>query len=328
LGEHVGSFIQSTYSGIDRRSMLDNVDVRYARSAQLAGKEAVVGLSFNNNPTIQDPFNTLPAFRFPFISSELVPQFATPVVENLAQSVVGVNGYTFWDNSFYGEFGIYNSLSKTGLNMINAEDRGQFKGAAPYWRLAYFKELGPDNITVGMFGFDVDIQPDRGMLGTADKFRDLGLDVAYQYLGNREHILTLTANYVHEQQKLDFTFANNGADNKNNWLSQFRAAASYYSRQTWGLTADWFETHGGMDATLNANSLSGRPDSAGYILQADWTPWGKASSPWAPWANVRLGVQYTGYNRFNGGSRYLDEAGNMRRASDNNTLFLFLWMAI
>lgn len=45
--------------------------------------------------------------------------------------------------------------------------------------------------------------------------------------------------------------------------------------------------------------------------------------------NARLGLQYTGYNRFNGGSHYIDEVnGSHRKASDNNTTMLFLWLAI
>jgi hypothetical protein len=64
------------------------------------------------------------------------------------------------------------------------------------------------------------------------------------------------------------------------------------------------------------------------VLQADWTPWGKEDSWGAPWANVRLGLQYTGYNRFMGGSSYLNADGMERRAKDNNTVMLFLWAAI
>ena len=48
----------------------------------------------------------------------------------------------------------------------------------------------------------------------------------------------------------------------------------------------------------------------------------------APWANARIGLQYTGYKDFMGGSHYLDGDGNNRRASDNNTTMLFLWTSI
>jgi hypothetical protein len=39
--------------------------------------------------------------------------------------------------------------------------------------------------------------------------------------------------------------------------------------------------------------------------------------------NVRLGLQYTGYLKFNGGSSNYDGSG--RSASQNNSLFLYYW---
>ena len=62
------------------------------------------------------------------------------------------------------------------------------------------------------------------------------------------------------------------------------------------------------------------------MLQADWVPWGKLQSPAQPWMNLRLGVQYTAYDKFNGGDRNYDGFG--RNASDNNTLYVFAWLAI
>ena len=40
---------------------------------------------------------------------------------------------------------------------------------------------------------------------------------------------------------------------------------------------------------------------------------------------LRIGAQYTAYTRFNGASSNYDGFG--RNARDNNTLFLFAWMA-
>ena len=61
-------------------------------------------------------------------------------------------------------------------------------------------------------------------------------------------------------------------------------------------------------------------------MQADWTPFGTADSWNAPWANMRLGLQYTIYDKFNGASNNYDGFG--RNARDNNTLFMFLWAAL
>ena len=77
------------------------------------------------------------------------------------------------------------------------------------------------------------------------------------------------------------------------------------------------------------SSYTARPDTRGYLLQADWTPWGKEASWGSPWANLRLGVQYTGYSRFNGGTHYLDDVNGVdRRARDNNTTTLFAWWSL
>ena len=44
-----------------------------------------------------------------------------------------------------------------------------------------------------------------------------------------------------------------------------------------------------------------------------------------PWLNVKFGLQYTYYTKFNGGTDNYDGAGHS--ASDNNTLYLFSWLA-
>ena len=336
LTDNIGTFVQSTYAGFERKSFLDQMDIRYARALKLGDKEAVVGLSLNSNPTLTDPFNTLGQWRFPYVASDFgFGQGVTPLVENLAGQVFGVNAYTLFDNNFYAELGAYNTLSKHGLNMINSDDPGKFKGTGTYWRFAYFKDMKRDNFSVGLFGFNAGLQPDRSDLGTADRYRDIGVDASYQFLGNRQHIFTVNASYVRVWQKLNYTYAGGaGADNLKNSLANARVAASYHYNQTWGVTGSLFSSRGSSDSLLygtgsDFGSYSNRPNTSGYILQADWTPWGKESSWGAPWANVRLGVQYTGYNRYNGGSHYLDVAsGADRKASDNNTTMVFLWTAI
>ena len=285
--DNIGSFVQATYSGIDRKSALDQVDIRYARTLTLGGKETTLGLSLNSNPTLTDPFNTLGQWRFPYTASDF--GFGTgpsPLVENLASSVVGLNAYTLWDNNFYAELGAYNTLSKSNLSMINADDPGKFKGLGTYWRMAYFKDMKRDNFSVGLFGFNAGLQPDRNDLGTADHYRDLGIDASYQFLGNRQHIFALNGSYVWEWQKLNYTFNHLGAsEHKNNSLGTLRLSASYHYNQTWGLTAGLFDSRGSSDTGLYGGvSYNNRPNTSGYILQADWTPWGKETSWGAPWA--------------------------------------------
>lgn len=39
----------------------------------MGGNDVLVGLTLNNNPGIQDAFNTLPAWGFPYTNSDLAP---------------------------------------------------------------------------------------------------------------------------------------------------------------------------------------------------------------------------------------------------------------
>jgi hypothetical protein len=55
-------------------------------------------------------------------------------------------------------------------------------------------------------------------------------------------------------------------------------------------------------------------------------PWGKVTSTGQPWMNARLGLQYTGYSKFNGSDNNYDGFG--RSAGDNDTLYMFVWLAI
>src|SRR5690242_8770394 len=61
LGQHLGAFSEITYEGIDRHFTWDNLDLRAVTTGYLFGKDATFGLSLNNSPTVQDPWNTLPA---------------------------------------------------------------------------------------------------------------------------------------------------------------------------------------------------------------------------------------------------------------------------
>jgi len=73
-------------------------------------------------------------------------------------------------------------------------------------------------------------------------------------------------------------------------------------------------------------SASGSPNSQAIIAQIDWTPFGSDTTHAGfPWLNVRIGLQYTYYLQFNGGTTNYDGFG--RNASDNNSIFLFTWWA-
>jgi hypothetical protein len=57
----------------------------------------------------------------------------------------------------------------------------------------------------------------------------------------------------------------------------------------------------------------------------DWLPFMHSPLEFAPFAQTKLGVQYTLFDRFNGGTKNYD--GFARKASDNNTLFVYAVLA-
>lgn len=304
LTEHMGTFVQATYDGVGKKTALDQTDLRYARTVDLGGNDAIVGLSINNNPGVQDPFNTMPVWSFPYASSPAgsgTGEAASLINGGLEGRVLGASAYGFFDNSYYAELGSYRSMSPAAQLHLGLGADQQKLGDNAYWRLGWFKDQKSQAFQLGMFGWNARLQPDPSD-PVSNKYRDLGIDGSYQFLGTREHVATVNGSYVNERKSAA------GSDTER--LHEARLNATYHYNQTWGGGAGLFSTQG-SDPAAKTN---------GYLLQADWTPWGKenASAP-APLsaANLRLGAQYWVYNKLNG------EAGAAAR--DRNTLFLFAW---
>jgi hypothetical protein len=334
ITEHSGIFSQATYSGEDRHFSWDNTDWRYAQPVTLFGTDAVVGVSINNNPTVQDLWNSTPAWAFPYITSPLLPgPVASPVISGgLAQVVVGSTAYAMIHEHYYLEAGVYKGLSDRWLNNagLYPANNAHVDGAAPYWRAAY--QFGSDThyFSVGTFGLDVRLQSDPTVPDT-DHFTDTALDATYQYTPeDGPGVVLANTSFIHERQRLDGSFAGGAVDEPDNSLNAFEADVSYMWRQTLSAGVGYFDTRGTQDLALFGpapltGSAIGSPATRGYTLQFEWVPLGKLNAFAGPYVNLRLGIQYTGYLRFNGGTASYDGFG--RSASQNNSLFVFAWMA-
>jgi hypothetical protein len=92
--DNLGAFIQGTYDGVAHRFGWDNTDIRFAAPIDVGEHKLLWSVTANNNPTVQDVWNTIPAWSFPFISSALAPTPAasTFIEQVYAQQVVGLRG--------------------------------------------------------------------------------------------------------------------------------------------------------------------------------------------------------------------------------------------
>ena len=161
-----------------------------------------------------------------------------------------------------------------------------------------------------------------------DRFNDVAFDAQYQYQGSN-YWITLRGTYIHENQTLDATFANGGSTNPTNTLNTFRGLASlaYGNDNKVVLTGQYFDTQGSSDAKLYQltsqfdpnQTVHNSPNSNGYIFEIAYIPFISSQAPGWPWANVRVGLQYTYYNKFDGDTVF---------AHDNNTLFGYVWFAM
>jgi hypothetical protein len=328
FGDHFGSFAQFTYDGVGRSFAWDNLDVRATDHTKFLGQNVLVGLSLNNNPGVQDPWNTMAAWGFPYTDSDLSPAPAagTVVSGGLAQSVLGVSAYAWWNAEIYTEAAVYWTPGRGFLRAMGvdaSEGGGALAGAAPYFRIAYEKQFGDQNFDFGGFAFLPRLYPggDKST-GKSDHFTDLGVDASYQFMGTGEHIFQINAIYTHEAQSLDASALLDAALQSNS-LNDLRADASYYWHNTIGFTAGYFNTWGSADPLLYADNSTFKPDSSGFILQLDATPFGNGPSPLGPRFNMRVGIQYRLFTRFDGASSNYDGLGH--NASDNNTLRVFTW---
>jgi hypothetical protein len=328
LGQHFGGFVQATYDGVARAYHWDNLDLRAVTTATIKGVKMVLGLSANNAPTVQDAFNTLPAWGFPYTSSSLAPAPGTaPLVGSLAQNTIGLTGYAWINSEFYAEAGGYQSPSASLTHAgVDPTDPGAIEGTAPYVRLAYNKDFGDRNVEFGGFWMSANLFPglDR-TTGMADHYADYGLDASFQLFAPKHDVFTVNGRYTYETQRLDASRALGLASDHGDTLQDLRIDASYYWRDEIGVTLSGFDTWGSQDDLLYAANRTLRPDSSGVSLQLDGTPFGDGKSPLGPRFNVRVGAQYTAYATFDGASRDYDRSG--RNASDNNTFRVFTWVA-
>ena len=329
VGNHFGGFVQVTYLGIAKAWTWDNLDLRAVTTAEVAGTPVVFGASFNNSPGIDDPWNTLPVWGFVYTGSALRPSPANAPLFNgaLAQTTLGLTGYAWIDGKVYVEAGGYRSPAASLLSSFGVDPTapGEINGIAPYARVAYQRSVGAGDAQIGAFALSASLFPGRDRsTGFTDRYTDLGVDASYQLPRDNGDVFAVNARYTHESAALRASFALGNASNRDDSIDDIRLDASYYYRGKVGATVGVFDTSGSTDF-LRYGGRTGRPDSQGVTVQLDGTPFGDGKGPLGSLFNVRVGVQYTAYTRFDGARINYDGAG--ANASDNDTVRVFTWFA-
>src|SRR5208283_3312158 len=192
---NIGSFLQVTYNTQDDHFSMDNTDIRYANKTKLGGKELVYGLDLNNNPTLEDLWNSTPAWGYSWIASDVAPtpNAAAMINGSLAQDVAGICGYAMWNNHLYLDLALYRSEHVGGtqpnpgvgfpINIV---------WVAPYWRVAWQESTGTTQFEIGSYGMHVK-STNNGINNGAgdlyDGYTDWAFDTQYDRTLFRKDIL-------------------------------------------------------------------------------------------------------------------------------------------
>ena len=326
FSKHIGGFVQVTYNGQADHFSWDNTDVRISNVRKFAGKALVYGLTLNNNPTVEDVWNSTPAWGFPYVSSDvaLSPVAATIIDGTLAQDVAGAGGYAMWDNHLYGAVTAYRS-EHIGQTQPNAGTGAAFntRGVAPYWRVAWQQSYGNNYLEVGSYGMQLNSTP-GAITGLQDNYADVAGDFQYERVLPSIHndLVAVHGTFIHEASNLNATFAGGegGADQRHHILETLRGDVAYHFGNRYAATVGGFNTTGTADRTLYGSgtaltgSQNGSPKTNGYIANLSY---------W-PVQNVQLSLQYTGYVNFNGAGTNYDGVG--RNARQNNTVYAVVWI--
>ncbi len=311
ITDNIGGFAQITYNNYDGpnpdtgsfygHTGSDNLDIRYADRLIDTNRDFIYGLTLNNNPGVQDVFHSVPAWGPATVPGSTGPgNGLTPILDNaLGAQAAGIGAYAYWDKTVYAEVTGY----KTGDGVFSFMTQGNggqayLKGTNPYVRVALTKEWGPHNAMVGLTHFDVH-QYEADPSSPTDRYRDTGIDAQYQYLLD-PYTLTATVARIHEG--IDY-----GSGVPSATINSLRAKTSFTYQAKYGATLSYFN--------MTNNQMQ---ESSGWTPEVFWTPV----------QYVRLGLQYTLFNKNEGVTDPRDPTGaSILDAKSSNTLFFYVWGA-
>lgn len=285
LTDDMGSFIQLTMEQGSSFEM-DNADIRYARQAG----SSTYGITLNNNPTVQDVWNSTPAWGFPWSGGAEV---SSPLIgDGLGQNVAGLGAYAKWDNGLYTELSLYQETNGFDAPAGGITGTARLQGIAPYWRLAYEKTLGNnDTLMVGTYGIQAKLHDGDNVVAGEDKYNDVAIDTQYEHPFKDNSLLSIHASYTTEDQTLGLSSPGSSPS-----LDSFRLDGTYHWTSHSAATLGYIQNSGN----------NGAYDDTAITAQYSYLPW----------QNTKYSVQYTSYSKLAGNSG----------VSDENTLLLQAWL--
>jgi hypothetical protein len=350
-------------SAFQGHTAADNMDFRYADRYIGPGSDFIFGVSVNNNVSVSDPWNTAAAWMqyvpVPSPTSSRFIDGTAPYPGYGIGQARGLNAYMYWNQTVYAELGAYATANK-GFSFMSTgtpdSATSRLAGNNPYWRFALTRQWGAHNFMVGTSGMIAHVYDngsDMSDPGNLGRIKSVGVDAQYQYILDPH---TVTAQLAFMRQTVNYsanTIANAAspyfladgvtpvaAANPSDITNTLRAKVSYIYLAKVGGSLGFFNLTGttntlnqtsgydsngqitstdplgtGITSTRVGGNLSGNPATRGFTYEAFWLPI----------QYMRVGVQFTAYNKYNGATNNYDGFG--RNARDNNSLFLYVWGA-
>jgi hypothetical protein len=307
----IGAFAKLRYNVIKDIAQLGTVDIRRATEAELFGQSVLWGITANNSPTGQDPWNSTPVWGYPYVRSSLAPgAIAAPMISGgLSQRVAGAGIYTLWNDLLYLEADVYKGLDAGALSAVNQipiSGADRTTAFLPYSRVALVRDGPNHHVELGALAMSANVIPGRNQtFGIDTRKTDFAVDGTYQYITNPARVASdrLSAHgiYIHETATTDASPAQSATGELlSHKLDTMRFDVSYSFAATVTPSIQYFRTSGTSDLKYWATP-NGSPNSDGMIFEVAYVPFGKPDSP-VHGLNFRLTGQYVNYFTFNGSS--------------------------
>jgi hypothetical protein len=327
----------------------DNTEFRYVHriaSDDSLEPDAVIGFNMNNNPTMQDVWNAVPAWRFPwfpYLGAGFGPS-AAPYIDNPSggHNKIGIGGYAWIHKSWYAELELYRAA--TGIvSFMNWGSGGTLdnmgtdvlKGYNPYYRLAYSHDWGYHSIEVGIFGMHArtyNCNPNTNVDasgagcatpgGATNSYSDIAIDGQYQYNRNEPWVFSASGSYIHESANLSALATSIGDTVTDHTLNELQIRGTAYYNRQFGATLGYSMLSGTTDTTLFGASTPGSP-GGGSATGNPGSNWWTLELNYLPMQDLRFSLLYQNFTKINGGGSNFDGAGN--NASGQNRITGAIW---